>query len=87
MIFCSKWLCVCQLYYSSALLYSNNFTSFSPRPRLTNNAETGDSDDMMLGDIGSPEETHIAEKYDSPVIIHRFPSKSNAFYMKSEFHL
>ena len=39
------------------LLYSNNFTSFAPRPRLTNNAETGDSDDMMLGDIGSPEET------------------------------
>jgi hypothetical protein len=39
------------------LLYSNNFTTFAPRPRLTNNAETESSYDMMVGDIGSPEET------------------------------
>ena len=35
-------------------------------------------------DFGSPEETHIAEKYDRPVIIHRFPSKIKAFYMKRD---
>jgi asparaginyl-tRNA synthetase len=35
-------------------------------------------------DFGSPEETHIAEKYDRPVIVHRFPSKIKAFYMKRD---
>tara|TARA_Y100001968_G_scaffold75106_1_gene66484 strand:+ start:4695 stop:7205 length:2511 start_codon:yes stop_codon:yes gene_type:complete len=54
-------------------LYSNNFTSFAPRPRLTNNAETGDSDDMMIGDIGAPEESMGFS------IIHNF---SNRFKMK-----
>ena len=55
------------------LLYSNNFTSFSPRPRLTNNAITGESDDMMLGTIGSPEESV------GFTIIHNF---SNRFKVK-----
>ncbi|MBL7023405.1 MAG: helix-hairpin-helix domain-containing protein [Candidatus Marinimicrobia bacterium] len=40
------------------LLYSNNFTTFAPRPRLTNNAETESSYDMMVGNIGTPEETY-----------------------------
>ena len=35
-------------------------------------------------DFGSPEETHIAEKYDRPVIVHRFPSRIKAFYMKRD---
>ncbi len=35
-------------------------------------------------DFGSPEETHIASKYDCPVIVHRFPSKIKAFYMKRD---
>jgi len=38
----------------------------------------------MGDDFGSPEETHIAEKFDSPVIVHRFPSKIKAFYMKRD---
>lgn len=44
-----------------------------------------DNFDIKWGDdFGSPEETHIAEKHDSPVIIHRFPSKIKAFYMKRD---
>ncbi len=35
-------------------------------------------------DFGSPEETHIAGKFDSPVVVHRFPSKIKAFYMKRD---
>ena len=35
-------------------------------------------------DFGSPEETHIANQYDCPVIVHRFPSKIKAFYMKRD---
>ncbi len=35
-------------------------------------------------DFGSPEETHISSKYDRPVIVHRFPSKIKAFYMKRD---
>ena len=37
------------------LLYSRGYTTFSPRPRLTDNAIIGA--DMMVGDIGSPDET------------------------------
>ena len=36
------------------ILYSNGYTTFSPRPRLTDNAVGGE---MMVGDIGSPDET------------------------------
>ena len=44
-----------------------------------------DGYDVKWGDdFGSPEETHIAEKYDRPVIVHRFPSKIKAFYMKRD---
>ena len=35
-------------------------------------------------DFGSPEETHIANQYNSPVIVHRFPSEIKAFYMKRD---
>lgn len=35
-------------------------------------------------DFGSPEETHIANKYDRPVIVHRFPSEIKSFYMKRD---
>ena len=35
-------------------------------------------------DFGSPEETHIANQYDCPVIVHRFPSKIKAFYMRRD---
>lgn len=44
-----------------------------------------DGYDIKWGDdFGSPEETHIAEKYDKPVIVHRFPSEIKAFYMKRD---
>ena len=35
-------------------------------------------------DFGSPEETHIANQYNCPVIVHRFPSDIKAFYMRKE---
>ena len=35
-------------------------------------------------DFGSPEETYIANQYDCPVIVHRFPSEIKAFYMKRD---
>ena len=41
-------------YNQFELLYSNGYTTFSPRPRLTDNALGGD---MMVGNIGSPDET------------------------------
>jgi hypothetical protein len=41
-------------YNQFEILYSNGYTTFSPRPRLTGNALGGD---MMVGDIGSPDET------------------------------
>lgn len=36
------------------------------------------------GDFGSPEETYIAEQFDKPVIVHRFPTAIKAFYMKRD---
>ena len=36
------------------------------------------------GDFGSPEETFIAEQFDKPVVIHRFPTAIKAFYMKRD---
>ena len=35
-------------------------------------------------DFGAPEETYIAEQFNQPVIIHRFPSAIKAFYMKRD---
>jgi asparaginyl-tRNA synthetase len=36
------------------------------------------------GDFGSPEETTLAESFDRPVIVHRFPAAIKAFYMKRD---
>jgi len=36
------------------------------------------------GDFGSPEETTLAESFDRPVIVHRFPAAIKAFYMKHD---
>jgi len=41
-------------YNNLELLYSNGYTSFSPRPRLTDSAVGGE---MVVGDIGSPDES------------------------------
>jgi asparaginyl-tRNA synthetase len=35
-------------------------------------------------DFGSPQETALAEQYDRPVMIHRFPTAIKAFYMKED---
>jgi asparaginyl-tRNA synthetase len=36
------------------------------------------------GDFGSPDETALAEHFDLPVIVHRFPAACKAFYMKAD---
>jgi hypothetical protein len=41
-------------YNQFEILYSNGYTTFSPRPRLTDSAIGGE---MMVGDIGSPDKT------------------------------
>ncbi len=35
-------------------------------------------------DFGSPEETFIAEQFNQPVMVHRFPTAIKAFYMKRD---
>lgn len=35
-------------------------------------------------DLGSPEEEFIGSRFDKPVMIHRFPMKVKAFYMKTD---
>ena len=36
------------------------------------------------GDFGGPDETALAEQFDQPVVVHRFPSAIKAFYMKPD---
>jgi asparaginyl-tRNA synthetase len=36
------------------------------------------------GDFGAPEETTIAQMFDKPVFVHRFPAAIKAFYMKPD---
>ena len=41
--------------------------------------------DFLHGDdFGAPDETAIAEGFDRPIIIHRYPSAVKAFYMKRD---
>ncbi|MBI4405342.1 MAG: asparagine--tRNA ligase [Deltaproteobacteria bacterium] len=35
-------------------------------------------------DFGAPEETALAESFDKPIFVHRFPAKIKAFYMKAD---
>lgn len=35
-------------------------------------------------DFGAPEETALAEQFDKPIFVHRFPAQIKAFYMKSD---
>ncbi|MEA1939424.1 MAG: asparagine--tRNA ligase, partial [Candidatus Caldatribacteriota bacterium] len=35
-------------------------------------------------DFGGEDETILSKRYDSPVIVHRYPTKSKAFYMKPD---
>lgn len=36
------------------------------------------------GDFGAPDETYISNKFDRPVIVHRYPAAVKAFYMKQD---
>ena len=36
------------------------------------------------GDFGGPDETALSEEYDRPVMVHRYPSRVKAFYMKPD---
>ncbi|MGH2568311.1 MAG: asparagine--tRNA ligase [Bacteroidota bacterium] len=36
------------------------------------------------GDFGAPDETAISEQFDRPVMVHRYPAKVKAFYMKRD---
>ena len=36
------------------------------------------------GDFGGPDETMLSERYDRPVMVHRYPSAVKAFYMKPD---
>ncbi len=36
------------------------------------------------GDLGSPDETYLSQRYDKPVMIHRYPAKVKAFYMEPD---
>jgi asparaginyl-tRNA synthetase len=35
-------------------------------------------------DFGAPDEAFVADKYDRPVLVHRFPAQVKAFYMKAD---
>lgn len=35
-------------------------------------------------DLGAPHETIIAERYEKPVFVHRYPAQAKAFYMKPD---
>jgi asparaginyl-tRNA synthetase len=36
------------------------------------------------GDLGAPDETFLSEKYDKPVMVHRYPAQVKAFYMETD---
>jgi asparaginyl-tRNA synthetase len=36
------------------------------------------------GDFGAPDETALAEQWERPVLVHRFPTQSKAFYMEPD---
>jgi asparaginyl-tRNA synthetase len=38
------------------------------------------------GDFGSPDETYLAEQFDQPVMVHRYPTAVKAFYMEPDPH-
>ena len=61
----------------------------APFPRITYDAavETLTANGQPFewgGDFGGTDETVLAEQFDRPVAVHRFPSAIKAFYMKSD---
>jgi len=63
--------------------------ALKPFPRLSytecvDMLKVGGIDFTWGDDFGAPHETLIAEKFDQPVIVHRFPAEIKAFYMKRD---
>ena len=60
-----------------------------PFPRLTYDEavkllENNGRDFNYGSDFGAPDETLLSEKFDKPILIHRWPAKIKAFYMKRD---
>ena len=60
-----------------------------PFPRLTYDEavkllENNGSDFNYGSDFGAPDETLLSEKFDKPILIHRWPADIKAFYMKRD---
>ena len=60
-----------------------------PFPRLTYDEavkllENNGSDFNYGSDFGAPDETLLSEKFDKPILIHRWPAEIKAFYMKRD---
>ena len=36
------------------------------------------------GDFGSPDETYLSSQFDRPIMVHRYPAATKAFYMKAD---
>ena len=62
----------------------------SPFPRLSYEEasailqEHPESEFVHGDDFGAPDETILSERYDRPVLIHRYPKEVKAFYMKRD---
>ena len=61
----------------------------APFPRVSYEEAVGILKDRGLpfewgGDFGGPDETALAEHFDQPVVVHRFPGAVKAFYMKPD---
>ena len=45
----------------------------------------GDEAEIPWGeDFGAPQETAVSKQFDRPILVHRFPTKIKAFYMKAD---
>ena len=60
-----------------------------PFPRMTydeavNVLKDNGSDFKYGSDFGAPDETLLSEKFDKPILIHRWPAEIKAFYMKRD---
>ena len=60
-----------------------------PFPRMTydeavNFLKDNGSDFQYGSDFGAPDETLLSEKFDKPILIHRWPAEIKAFYMKRD---
>ena len=62
----------------------------SPFPRLSYDEasailqEHPESEFVHGNDFGAPDETILSERYDRPVLIHRYPKEVKSFYMKRD---